>query len=301
MKIERLTNGYAKRPIIKQSTASAFSDGTGSNDEKVKTEVPISYENAKREYVIQESRPKSANSNNSNSSNNDQIGYVDPNERALHKIVSNTLKYYQFNENYNTDIIMKLYSEHDLIRYAGVATNDANPRDLNSIIDMGEYPIVKVFNKKPLAESSDIENNNVQPQPDLSKKNKKERDVTFLPPRPNKYLDVITYSECSPNFEIRDEQIPEDTLAMSNTDRQEFIMTITQINKLLKPLRGKVALYDRFILLYLIFGIIIAGSLGVLLWIFLHYAISILIGVVYFSILGGFVYVTKRKTSILIK
>ena len=73
------------------------------------------------------------------------------------------------------------------------------------------------------------------------------------------------------------------------------------INKVLKPLRGKVALYDRFILLYLIFGVLIAGSLGVILWIILHYAISIVIGILYFSILGIFVYVTKKKSSTLIK
>jgi len=78
-------------------------------------------------------------------------------------------------------------------------------------------------------------------------------------------------------------------------------MTITMINKVLKPLRGKVALYDRFILLYLIFGVLIAGSLGVILWIILHYAISIVIGILYFSILGIFVYVTKKKSSTLIK
>lgn len=78
-------------------------------------------------------------------------------------------------------------------------------------------------------------------------------------------------------------------------------MTVTQINKLLKPLRGRVATYDRFILFYLIFGLVIAASVGVIFWVFLHYAISIAIGIVYFTILGSFVYVTKRRTSTLIK
>jgi len=144
MKIERLANGYSpKRTFAKQLTVTAFSDAGGSNDEKNKMESP--FQAGKRNYVIHEARPKSAGSESSK--NNHDIEYQDPNERALHKIISNTLKYYQFNENYSTDVIMRLYAEHDLIKFAGLATNDANPRCLNSIIDMGEYPIVKVFNK----------------------------------------------------------------------------------------------------------------------------------------------------------
>jgi hypothetical protein len=88
---------------------------------------------------------------------------------------------------------------------------------------------------------------------------------------------------------------------MTNVDKEEFSMTVTQVNKLLKPLRGLVAKYDRFILFYLIFGLVIATSIGILFWIFLHYAISIAIGVVYFTILGSFVYVTKKRSSTLIK
>lgn len=93
---------------------------------------------------------------------------------------------------------------------------------------------------------------------------KKQRysDLTFLPPRPNKYVDVLTYSECSPNFEIRDDQIPQVTLDLTNADRYEFIQSVTQINKLLKPLRGKVAAYDRFILLYLVIGLLITGGIS---------------------------------------
>lgn len=95
---------------------------------------------------------------------------------------------------------MRLYAEHDLIKFSGLATHDANPRDLNSLIDMGEYPIVKVFNKKPMASSPDLENNSVKTEEnkspnEIKKKKKKYSELTFLPPRPNKYLDVITYSE----------------------------------------------------------------------------------------------------------
>ena len=34
---------------------------------------------------------------------------------------------------------------------------------------------------------------------------------------------------------------------------------------------------------------------------FIHYALSIVIGFIYFSILGVFVYVTKKHASVLIK
>lgn len=239
----------------------------------------------------------------------ENIKYQCPNERALHKIVSNTLKYYQFNDNYNADIIMKLYAEHNLIQYAGVATNEANPKDLNSIIDLGEYPIASVFNKRRKQRFDDLENQSdsvsengsVKSQIPEKKKRQKYSDLSFLPPRPNKYLDVITYSECSPNFEIREDQVVEETLQLTNAERGEFLLTISQINNLLKPLRGRVATYDRFILLYLMFGFLLAATLGVICGIFFHYAISIVIGTIYFSILGGFIYIFKKKSTMLIR
>ncbi|CAI2364020.1 unnamed protein product [Moneuplotes crassus] len=303
MKIERLANGYgAKRPYIKQSTGTVFSDASGSNDGKNKTEEPAL--TLRRNSDHNKIRPKSALSETSQKSQD--IEYQDPNERALHKIISNTLKYYQFNENYSTDVIMRLYAEHDLIKFAGLATNDANPRCLNSIIDMGEYPIVKVFNKKPMADYNDIENNSAKSEEQkgfgkLKEKKKKYSDLTFLPPPPNKYLDVITYSECSPSFEIREEQVSQETLNMTEADREEFNVTISQINQILKPLRGKVALYDRFILIYLIFGFFVAGVIGVILWMFLHVAVSIFVGILYFVILVILVYMSKKKSSTLIK
>jgi len=157
-----------------------------------------------------------------------------------------------------------------------------------------------------MADYNDIENNSAKSEEQkgfgkLKEKKKKYSDLTFLPPPPNKYLDVITYSECSPSFEIREEQVSQETLNMTEADREEFNVTISQINQILKPLRGKVALYDRFILIYLIFGFLIAGSIGVIFWIFLHFAISIFIGVIYFTILGILVYMSKKKSSTLIK
>lgn len=249
-------------------------------------------------FVIHDTPSKKSNQS-------DNVGYHEPSERALHKIVTNTLKHYQFNENYTADTIMRLYSDHDLIKYASVATNNADPKELNTFIDLGEYPIAKVFNKKKKSEINDLEvqSETSSQRPPNAKKQKKEKysDLSFLPPRPNKYLDVITYSECSPNFEIREDQISEETLALSDADRNEFIITVTQINKVLKPLRGKVATFDRFILFYLIFGLILAAVLGVICAFFLHYVISIVIGLFYFIILGTFVYLTKKRSSMLIK
>lgn len=47
----------------------------------------------------------------------DEIHYKEPSERILHKIVSNTLGYYQLNDYFNTDKVMKLFSDHDLMKY----------------------------------------------------------------------------------------------------------------------------------------------------------------------------------------
>lgn len=164
---------------------------------------------------------------------------------------------------------MKIYSKYDLLKYSSLATNDSDPRMLNYIIDMGEYPIATQFNKKkptPIATGGFDDIESMKPQfntngPIKSKK-VKYSELTFLPPRPNKYLDVLTYSECSPNFEIREDQISDETLKLTSADRDEFVSAISQVNKILKPLRGRVATYDRIILLYLIFGLLITAGLS---------------------------------------
>lgn len=262
LRLEKLVYGYRnKQYIIKQQT-SDFSD--------------IAQESGKQNTAreedkeIQEGKCTSFQSQKSCDSiieHANNVNYQDPCERTLHKIVTNTLKYYQINENYDSDIIMKLYGDYGLLQYASLATNDSDPRMLNSIIDFGEYPIAKVFNKKKKVKKEqfdDIEKQQRGPSENNPNKIKKQRysDLTFLPPRPSKYVDILTYSECSPNFEIREDQIPEETISLTNADRQEFILTIAQVNRILKPLRGKVAAYDRFILLYLVFGMIITGGLS---------------------------------------
>ena len=61
----------------------------------------------------------------------------------------------------------------------------------------------------------------------------------------------------------------------------------------MKPTRGRVALYDRIILLYLIFGMLITAVFAVLLGYVVHYGISIALGLIYFFLLGIFVIVIK--------
>ena len=181
-------------------------------------------------------------------------------------MISNTLNYYHFNDNYNTDKVMKLFAEHDVIKYSDIATNHSDPKELNSRIDLGEYPISKIYNKKKKNKEND-KDKDIESQNHTDKKEVKKQkysDLMFLPPKPNKYIDVITYSECSPIYTVRDDQINEETLKLTNAERQEFLLTISTLNKILKPLRGKVALFDRLILIYLILGFLLVGGIGVI-------------------------------------
>jgi len=61
----------------------------------------------------------------------------------------------------------------------------------------------------------------------------------------------------------------------------------------MKPTRGRVALYDRIILFYLIFGMFLTALVAVLMGFFVHYGISIALGLIYFFLLGIFVIVIK--------
>ena len=69
----------------------------------------------------------------------------------------------------------------------------------------------------------------------------------------------------------------------------------------MKPLWGWVAVFDRLILFYLVFGMMITAIVSVLLGVFVHYAISIALGCLYFLALGIFVICIKRWTGRLIK
>lgn len=228
----------------------------------------------------------------------DEIHYKEPSERILHKMVSNTLGYYQLNDYFNTDQIMKLFSDHDLMKYWDAATNNSDVNELNSRIDLGEYPIARCVKKKK-EQFSDIESQISSSQ--SQKKESKPKELIFIPPTPNKFLDVITYSECSPILKVREDQLNEETLKLTDADRQEFVDTISTVNKILKPLRGKVASLDRLILLFLLFGFLIFGGIASVCGVFVHFTISIAWAVIYFVILGVLVYLSKKRSSTLIE
>ena len=104
-------------------------------------------------------------------------------------MISNTLNYYHFNDNYNTDKVMKLFAEHDVIKYSDIATNHSDPKELNSRIDLGEYPISKIYNKKKKNKEND-KDKDIESQNHTDKKEVKKQkysDLMFLPPKPNKY------------------------------------------------------------------------------------------------------------------
>ena len=80
-----------------------------------------------------------------------------------------------------------------------------------------------------------------------------------------------------------------------------LIKTVTEVNRLLKPLRGTVARYDRYILFYLLFGLFVVSLLGVLLGMLVHFGISLAMAAIYFVIFIAFVCYTKNKNATLIK
>lgn len=69
----------------------------------------------------------------------------------------------------------------------------------------------------------------------------------------------------------------------------------------MRPLRGRVACYDRIILYYLLFGIILTAGLGFILGKFVHYFLSIVLAFSYFIVLGIFVGYIKKRNKRLIR
>jgi hypothetical protein len=70
--------------------------------------------------------------------------------------------------------------------------------------------------------------------------------------------------------------------------------TLAMINNTLRPMRSRINCFDKFILFYLLFGLLVVSLVGVVLGIFLHFSASIVIGILYFTVLGVFVVYTKR-------
>ena len=164
-------------------------------------------------------------------------------------------------------------------------TEGGTPTNMKSTFDLGEKPVATV----------------IKPKEQLTTEERKAADVMFLPPRPNLQLAVVTYSECSPELELRDDQIHEEVLRAHGLSTDTLLRTVGEVNRLLKPLRGTVARYDRYILFYLLFGLFVVSLLGVALGLLVHFGLSLALAVVYFMIFIGFVCYTKGKNATLVK
>ena len=244
--------------------------------------------------------------------------------RMLHKMVSNSLKHYRLDDVYDADMILKMFEEnHILTKYAQVATKNQDMRMLSSIIDFGEKPIHFVLNpkwnekkldsikitedgilipKKRPTTAQSAESGSVSSQHLSNKENKqpKYNDVLFIPPRPSEKVEVVTYGEWSSYLKLYLNDNSNVKLSERECTVIDIEQTVTDANGILKSLKGKVARYDLFILLYLIFGSLLFGVIGFIFGYFIHFAISIVFGITYFVILGFAVYFYKKKTKDLI-
>lgn len=244
----------------------------------------------------------------------------------LHKMIGNSLKHYRLDDVYDADMILKMFEDnHILSKYAQIATKNQDMRMLSSIIDFGEKPIHFVLNpnwtdkkldsikitddgilipkKRPgsaSAQSADSCSVSSQHLSNKDHKQPKYNDVLFIPPRPSERVEVVTYGEWSSYLKL----YLNENSSLKLTEREwtavDIEQTVTDANGILKSLKGKVARYDLLILLYLIFGSILFGLIGFIFGYFVHFAISIVFGVLYFIILGVGVYFYKKKTKDLI-
>ena len=92
---------------------------------------------------------------------------------------------------------------------------------------------------------------------------------------------------------IRKDQLCDEKLDKYDVTRLHLESTIEDVNAVLKPLRGRVAVYDRLILFYLVIGMFATALMGFLIGFFWHYGASIAVGLLYFLILGAFVLWSK--------
>jgi hypothetical protein len=78
-------------------------------------------------------------------------------------------------------------------------------------------------------------------------------------------------------------------------DADEFQESIRRINENTKPIKAKIHFNDRLFMFYMLFGLIALAVVGVILGIFVHYAIAIVLSVLYF---GGLVFIIVRVKKI---
>ena len=245
--------------------------------------------------------------------------------RMLHKMISNTLKHYKLDDVYDADEIMRIYDKNDMVnRFAKMATLDQDMRMLSSIIDFGEKPIhfllnpdrkddrldgVKILDdgilipkKRP---TSAVKSTNgqctAQKLSNQDKKRERIKELLHIPPRPSKRVEVVSTGECSSRFRVDLDVENSMRLSERNLSIADIEQTIQGANEILKPLKNKVAKYDKLLLLYIIVGLFWFGVVGFMFGFFIHYAISIVVGIIYFVILGIGVYFYKKTKNLTIE
>lgn len=129
------------------------------------------------------------------------------------------------------------------------------------------------------------------------KRHERYKELLFMQPRPSDRLDVITYGECSSNLKIDLGYGNNFRLVERNLSNNELEQSINGANEILKPLKGRVAFYDKLLLLYVIIGFLGFGVIGFIFGFFLHWAFAIVIGILYFVILSIGVYYYKKWTT----
>lgn len=112
-------------------------------------------------------------------------------------------------------------------------------------------------------------------------------------------MDVLTPAECSSNFEIRADQCNPEKLGICKIEKMED--ALVTINTMVRPLKSKIAKYDRIILLYVLIGLMVTIGLAIIALRFIHFSLSIIIVLIYFIILAILIKVLKKKQGSLIK
>lgn len=138
--------------------------------------------------------------------------------------------------------------------------------------DLGPYPLTPWLNEKT----------NDQRLRDLKRFN------FFLPPKPNgrENIFVVTYGECSPNFEFRPSLEPK-LLSRSKLSIDEFERCISNVNKVIGPLKEKHLFQERLIIYYILFGLLVVSTLAIALGIKVSYLIAVILAGLYCA---GFVW-----------
>jgi hypothetical protein len=127
-------------------------------------------------------------------------------------MITNTLNHYEIQRSFSADEIMGIFKNNKLLHLAELATDKGDLKNLTSVIDLGSKPLSSVLGPEFGGRVGDKQNNEDLEKAPKNKKKKKSKpfsDLIFLPPRPTKNLEVVTFAECSPKFIFRNDQLPE--------------------------------------------------------------------------------------------